>query len=373
MGQFSYIHNKRQLNYNLSKKEILNKKYLTALTELSKSILKPSQVFNTRVEYDLSNHISMKSYLSTKIVPTKTAFDYLGQLTDLLTLLADNKIKGEYIVPSLDFVFLKDGQVYLTVLPASELPQLTHMTNIFIEFTEVWQPENDSGMDVKNRFRGIAEKQETAVLQNIREFIEKYRPNHKKPTKTKSEYVKSEPQPADQPLNEPREPITTDNKEVNITPEVIPVPQKEPTVLELTPGSSEDTDEAIEPSPTALPITDSTTLLVTQPTKPVATHGKQISEVLLTSLTLPEPIVFKLAQGIYSIGKSQTTDIQIKEPTLSRRHAELEITETQVIIRDLGSTNGTRINGTKVTEQQLKNTDKLTFAATDFKVEIKEV
>jgi hypothetical protein len=41
------------------------------------------------------------------------------------------------------------------------------------------------------------------------------------------------------------------------------------------------------------------------------------------------------------VGRAVTSDIPIYDPTISRRHAELSLTETGVLVRDLGSSNGT--------------------------------
>lgn len=52
--------------------------------------------------------------------------------------------------------------------------------------------------------------------------------------------------------------------------------------------------------------------------------------------------------GENSIGRVGT-DIVIPDPSVSRNHATLELLDDKVLLRDLGSTNGTRINGTKLT------------------------
>ena len=68
------------------------------------------------------------------------------------------------------------------------------------------------------------------------------------------------------------------------------------------------------------------------------------------------------------IGRALECDISILEPGLSRKHAELELNGDYLILRDLGSVNGTFVNGEKVDEVKLKDGDKLQFERIRFNV-----
>ena len=57
------------------------------------------------------------------------------------------------------------------------------------------------------------------------------------------------------------------------------------------------------------------------------------------------PTQLALKPGINRIGRGPTNDIVLKDRSLSREHAEILIQEDQVTVRDLGSSNGTRVNG----------------------------
>jgi pSer/pThr/pTyr-binding forkhead associated (FHA) protein len=61
------------------------------------------------------------------------------------------------------------------------------------------------------------------------------------------------------------------------------------------------------------------------------------------------------------IGRALECDISILEPGLSRKHAELELDGDHLVIRDLGSVNGTFINGEKIDEVRLKDGDRMQF------------
>ncbi len=61
------------------------------------------------------------------------------------------------------------------------------------------------------------------------------------------------------------------------------------------------------------------------------------------------------------IGRKAESDIRLEEQQVSGRHAELLVKNSGVILRDLGSTNGTTINGSPVTEQKLQTGDQISI------------
>jgi transcriptional regulator with AAA-type ATPase domain/polyferredoxin len=56
--------------------------------------------------------------------------------------------------------------------------------------------------------------------------------------------------------------------------------------------------------------------------------------------------------GEYVLGSSPDCDLRIADPTVSRRHARLHADEDGVTIEDLGSTNGTSVNGEKIRSEE---------------------
>jgi pSer/pThr/pTyr-binding forkhead associated (FHA) protein len=55
-----------------------------------------------------------------------------------------------------------------------------------------------------------------------------------------------------------------------------------------------------------------------------------------------------------TIGRVEDNTFQIAEPSVSSHHCEVVLKGTEVLIRDLNSTNGTYINGEKITEKIIK-------------------
>jgi len=59
------------------------------------------------------------------------------------------------------------------------------------------------------------------------------------------------------------------------------------------------------------------------------------------------------------IGRSSDLDMVLVEDMVSRRHAKISTTDSEVYIQDLGSTNGTFVNGEKVTRSRLVEGDRI--------------
>ena len=68
------------------------------------------------------------------------------------------------------------------------------------------------------------------------------------------------------------------------------------------------------------------------------------------------------------IGRASELDMVLVEDMVSRRHARIAFTETQIIIEDLGSTNGTFVNGEKITRATLKEGDRVLIGTSILKV-----
>jgi hypothetical protein len=73
-----------------------------------------------------------------------------------------------------------------------------------------------------------------------------------------------------------------------------------------------------------------------------------------------------------TVGRVEDNAFQIAEPSVSSHHAEIILKGNDVVIKDLNSTNGTYINGEKITEQVLKPGQTLKFGQVELKLEGKD-
>lgn len=79
--------------------------------------------------------------------------------------------------------------------------------------------------------------------------------------------------------------------------------------------------------------------------------------------------LFELADVITLAGRSPGCDLQLPLPFVSRQHVTLIAQPDGIRLRDLYSTNGTRVNGAPVQQAMLHAGDTLTLAGLDFVVE----
>ena len=66
-------------------------------------------------------------------------------------------------------------------------------------------------------------------------------------------------------------------------------------------------------------------------------------------------------RGPWSVGRSEENDIVVPDPNVSRRHARLLRSENGYVVEDLGSTNGTLLDGAPIERERIESGDELTF------------
>ena len=59
------------------------------------------------------------------------------------------------------------------------------------------------------------------------------------------------------------------------------------------------------------------------------------------------------------VGRDEPADLAVADASLSRVHARFEVRDGAVFVEDLGSTNGTRVNGEPVTRQRVRAGDEV--------------
>ena len=87
------------------------------------------------------------------------------------------------------------------------------------------------------------------------------------------------------------------------------------------------------------------------------------------SLTMPGGRRVPLEHDSVSIGRLDTCDLVLNDPTVSRNHAEVRREGDGFEVIDLGSRNGTRVNGYGITRQRLVDGDDILIGAVPLRFE----
>ena len=90
---------------------------------------------------------------------------------------------------------------------------------------------------------------------------------------------------------------------------------------------------------------------------------------LVTISETMEGKVFELTEDKLTIGRLPDNSVRIEENSVSGHHAVLTLSRDDYSVRDLNSTNGTRVNGQKVVEAKLINGDILTLGHVELRYE----
>ena len=123
------------------------------------------------------------------------------------------------------------------------------------------------------------------------------------------------------------------------------------------PKSSKIQESKVQPEPT-----QTGTLTPTLPTKLVQTINTPKEITARAALVLASGQRIDLTEEIVKIGRHQSCTIVFADSNVSRVHAQLQHDSTGWLIVDLGSTNGVKVNGTKISkEKSLTDGDELEF------------
>lgn len=81
--------------------------------------------------------------------------------------------------------------------------------------------------------------------------------------------------------------------------------------------------------------------------------------------------VYEIRQPSVVIGRSDC-DVVLDDPECSRRHAELTVRANGIYLKDLDSTNGTFMEGIRITEVKLKDKDEFTIGSVNIMLIIRD-
>ncbi len=80
-------------------------------------------------------------------------------------------------------------------------------------------------------------------------------------------------------------------------------------------------------------------------------------------LLLPNGMKVAVDKQAVTLGRMPGSNVVIDDPKVSRQHAQVYVDQDRVILVDLGSTNGTYVNGVRVSRTELHNQDEITIGA----------
>lgn len=75
-------------------------------------------------------------------------------------------------------------------------------------------------------------------------------------------------------------------------------------------------------------------------------------------------------EGVTTVGRTSDCGVRVPVENVSRKHCQVTIKDDAVMVKDLGSSNGTYVNDRRVTEQSLRPGDMVRIGPVTFTVQI---
>src|SRR5690349_18485316 len=79
----------------------------------------------------------------------------------------------------------------------------------------------------------------------------------------------------------------------------------------------------------------------------------------------PDERSYPLSAAALTLGRGPEQDIAIPHKSLSRKHARVELADGKYVVVDLGSKNGTFVNGARELRRELRHGDTVTLGEVD--------
>src|ERR1700722_8579487 len=78
----------------------------------------------------------------------------------------------------------------------------------------------------------------------------------------------------------------------------------------------------------------------------------------------------EILKDLTLVGRKEDCDLRLEHKSVSKLHCVIVKTDGLLLLRDLGSTNGTRVNGQRVRRAALLPNDQVAFASFKYRVAI---
>lgn len=96
-----------------------------------------------------------------------------------------------------------------------------------------------------------------------------------------------------------------------------------------------------------------------------------MASILAKLIPLDGSAPITISRDVTVVGrKSGLCDVVLHHPSVSKVHCVIAKTDGLLFVRDLGSTNGTKVNGQRVTRGALLPGDELSFASAKFRIHL---
>ena len=90
---------------------------------------------------------------------------------------------------------------------------------------------------------------------------------------------------------------------------------------------------------------------------------------ILTSQNDHGEATFRLPDGsVKTIGRSPGAEFRLEQPLISRLHCQLSADPDAIHVKDLESTNGTFVNGSRIRTAQIREGDRLRVGRVEFTI-----
>lgn len=96
-----------------------------------------------------------------------------------------------------------------------------------------------------------------------------------------------------------------------------------------------------------------------------------MSSLILITEDYPRQ-AFQLGRAMLMIGRDDSSEIHVPDDSVSRNHASIVFDGQNFVVRDNGSTNGTYVNGERVSRHNLRHHDLIRFGSCLFLVDMRE-
>ena len=108
-----------------------------------------------------------------------------------------------------------------------------------------------------------------------------------------------------------------------------------------------------------------------QPAAPIVPPSGDVELVFQVHAPGQPPREVRVQQQIIKLGRMPRAHVYLDDDQVSRMHAVIEAkSASEVVVIDLGSTSGTRVNGEQIQKQQLRTGDTLQLGSTSLRVAI---